>query len=118
MTSNFTLATPVESVIGTWFVEPINLTFEDLCQACGEQAAVMEELIEEGVLDSVAIQLGRNPAHWRFSGLDLSRVKIALRLHHDLEVNFAGAALALHLMDEIERIRSFAPTVSYRSLHD
>jgi hypothetical protein len=33
-------------------------------------------------------------------------VRRALRLQHDLELNLPGAALALELLDEIERLRA------------
>ena len=36
----------------------------------------------------------------------MHRAKVALRLQHDLGINLAGAALALHLMDEMEALRA------------
>jgi chaperone modulatory protein CbpM len=35
----------------------------------------------------------------------LARVQRALRLQHDFGVNLAGAALALDLLEEVERLR-------------
>ncbi len=40
---------------------------------------------------------------WRFSGAALRRARLALRLERDLELNLAGVALALELMEELER---------------
>ncbi|HRP35895.1 MAG TPA: chaperone modulator CbpM, partial [Gammaproteobacteria bacterium] len=31
--------------------------------------------------------------------------QVAMRLHHDLDVNLPGVALALDLLEEIERLR-------------
>ncbi len=50
-------------------------------------------------------RLGREPAHWRFGGASLHRAHAALRLQRDLEINLAGVALALELLDEIESLR-------------
>jgi len=60
------------------------------------------ELVEEGVLAPV----GREPHHWRFSGIHMRRARVALRLQRDLGVNTAGAALALQLLDEVEELRA------------
>ena len=43
---------------------------------------------------------------WHFSGAALRRVRRALRLERDLELNLAGVALALDLMDELEQLRN------------
>lgn len=88
------------------------LTLEDLCRACSAQADIIIELISEGVIDSPETQQHLPSEHWRFTGLHLHRAKVAIRLHRDLGVNFAGAALALQLMDELrvmkEKIRESA----------
>jgi chaperone modulatory protein CbpM len=44
-------------------------------------------------------------AEWRFSGAQLRRARIALRLERDLGVNAAGVALALELLEELEQLR-------------
>ena len=49
-------------------------------------------------------QLGDEQVHWRFSASCLRRARIAQRLECDLGVNLAGAALALELLDEVERL--------------
>ena len=50
--------------------------------------------------------MGRDPEHWRFRGASVRRVRCALRLERDLGVNFAGAALALELLEELEALRA------------
>jgi chaperone modulatory protein CbpM len=59
-------------------------------------------LVDEGVLDPI----GREPHRWRFTGTQLRRATVALRLQRDLGVNRAGAALALQLLDEIETLQA------------
>jgi len=81
------------------------LTLDDLCRACGAQADIISELVSEGVIEITSIESNLPQEHWRFSGVHLHRAKVAMRLHRDLGVNFAGAALALQLMDELEGVK-------------
>jgi len=81
------------------------LTLDDLCRACGAQADIISELVSEGVIEITSIESNLPREHWRFSGVHLHRAKVAMRLHRDLGVNFAGAALALQLMDELEGVK-------------
>jgi chaperone modulatory protein CbpM len=84
--------------------EEVELTLAELCRACGLPAEQVYALVEEGVIDPI----GRSPAHWRFRGISVRRARCALRLERDLGVNFAGAALALDLLDELEMLRARA----------
>jgi chaperone modulatory protein CbpM len=43
---------------------------------------------------------------WRFSMNDLRRIKTALRLQRDLEVNLAGVALVLDLLDQLKELET------------
>ena len=58
-------------------------------------------MVDEGILDPVGADVG----HWRFPGGSIRRVRIVGRLQRELGVNLAGAALALDLMDRVERLR-------------
>jgi chaperone modulatory protein CbpM len=58
-------------------------------------------LVEEGIIEPD----GKELHLWRFSGVSLVRARSALRLQRDLGVNLAGIALALNLMEELERLR-------------
>lgn len=78
------------------------LSLADVCRACAAGAEMISALVDEGVLHPV----GPAPAHWRFTGVHLHRARIAVRLQNDLGVNLAGAALALDLMDELDRLRN------------
>jgi len=82
------------------------LTLSDLCRACGAQVDIIIELISEGVIEITSIDQRLSQEHWRFSGVHLHRAKVAMRLHRDLGVNFAGAALALQLMDDLDQLKS------------
>jgi len=80
--------------------EQTQLTLDDLCHACAIDAQRIIDLVDVGVLEP----LSREPL--QFGGSSLKRARIALRLHHDLDLNLAGAALALDLLDEIDTLRT------------
>jgi len=80
--------------------EQTQLTLDDLCHACAVRAEQIIELVDVGVLEP----LGREP--WEFGGASLQRARLALRLHHDLDIDLAGAALALELLEEINTLRT------------
>ena len=82
--------------------EEIRLTLVELCQA----SRVPEHEIRAWVVEGVLEPQGATPEEWRFVGASLRRARTALRLSRDLEVNLAGIALALDLLDEITALRS------------
>ena len=96
-------------VSGRIVEEEIELTLDELCQACGVDAPWLMTLVEEGILDpqqtphpgvqQIEMQL-------RFSGLCVQRVRTVYRLQRDLGINLAGAALALDLLEEIDALKA------------
>lgn len=82
--------------------EQTQLTLDDLCHACAVHQQRIVELVEFGVLAPE----GSEPARWRFGGASLLRARRAMRLQRDLDIDLAGAALALDLLDEIELLRT------------
>jgi chaperone modulatory protein CbpM len=81
--------------------DSVEFSLTEVCAAC----RVSEELVIEIVAEGIVEPLGRDRAQWRFSGVALTRVQRVLRLQHDFGVNLAGAALALDLLEELERLR-------------
>lgn len=80
----------------------VRITFEELCRACGASRELVIEMVQEGVIEP----LEGSREDWRFHGESLVRARRAIRLVRDLRLNWPGAALALDLLDEIERIKS------------
>jgi len=78
------------------------LTLRELCDACAVTAGYIDELVNEGVLEPVGIE----KSHWYFSGYSLYRVRTAKRLQQDLDINLAGVALALEMLDEVRQLRA------------
>ena len=78
------------------------MTLVELCQACSVHEDDVRVWVSEGVLHPSA-----EPGQpMRFRGASLRRARVAVRLTRDLEVNTAGVALALELLDEIAELRS------------
>ena len=88
-------------ISGVLLDESLEMKTEELCEACSMSSAWVVELVDEGVLEPV----GSVSTEWRFSGASLARAQTARRLQRDLELNMAGIALALDLMDEIRSLR-------------
>jgi chaperone modulatory protein CbpM len=80
----------------------IPLTLVEMCQVC----RVSEEEIRAFVLEGVLEPEGDRPEEWRFAGSSIGRARTAYRISRDLEVNLAGIALALNLLDEIATLRA------------
>jgi chaperone modulatory protein CbpM len=89
------------SLSGEIYEEYAVLSVDDLSRLCAVDRTYIVELVEEGVLEAIEV---RAP-EWRFPGAALRRARTALRLQRDLEINLPGVALALELMEELERLR-------------
>lgn len=87
------------------------VTIDDLCQTCRVDQAVIVSLVDEGVAEPNS----REESPWRFSGTALPLLARAIRLQRDLELNPAGAAFALDLLDEIERLRNQIKLIESRT---
>ncbi|MDF3835969.1 chaperone modulator CbpM [Cupriavidus basilensis] len=82
--------------------EEVQFTLVELTQACQADIDEVVALVEEGVLTPS----GGEARDWRFAGGTLTRARAALRLTRDLEMNTAGTAMVLDLLDQIEALRA------------
>lgn len=94
--------TSISVLVGQVVEDDLELSLAELCRACGAEGAIVEQLVAHGVVEP--LHPGA-PQGWVFAGASLTRVRTAVRLMHDLDVNPAGAALAVDLLDEIERLQ-------------
>jgi chaperone modulatory protein CbpM len=85
---------------GSIFDESAILSIEDLSRMCAVDARHIVEFVEEGVLSVIDVR-----SEWRFTGDALRRARLALRLQRDLELNLAGVALAVELLEELAQLR-------------
>ena len=89
-----------QALSGTIFDESAILSIKDLSRMCNVEERHIVEFVEEGVLNVVEIR-----SEWHFTGDALRRARLALRLERDLELNLAGVALALDLIEELQQLR-------------
>ena len=87
---------------GDIFEEHAVLSVDELCRLCAVERTYIVELVEEGVLNVLQF----HDLEWRFHGAALRRARTAMRLQRDLELNLPGVALALELMEELDRLRN------------
>lgn len=90
-----------EVLTGYVLDETVTLTLTELSGVCrvGEEQII--ELVQEGVIEPEYHQRS-----WTFPSTQLRRAGRAVRLQRDLEVNAAGVALILDLLEEIEELRA------------
>lgn len=80
----------------------IQFTLAQLCQACGCDDQFLIALVADGVL----LPDGDDPQRWHFSGQCLRVTRKALRLARDLEMDTAGVALVLELLQRIDDLNA------------
>ena len=67
---------------------------------------VDEDLIAEYVEEGILQPKGRSRKSWQFSQSNLRYALKARRLQRDLEINLAGVAVIIGLMEELESLRT------------
>lgn len=87
---------------GSVVEEESYLTLTELCHA----SSATEDHVIAWVFEGVLAPIGDLPRDWQFTGQSLRRTRLALSFARDLEINPAGVALALDLLDEIAVLRA------------
>jgi len=77
------------------------LSFSEVCLQTGVAEGTVFKIVELGIIEPI----GATPDEWLFSPTILVVTKKAVRLHRDLKVDWAGIALAIELLDEVEKLR-------------
>jgi chaperone modulatory protein CbpM len=92
-----------DSLLTGHLVEEIEaMTLSELAAHCACDEQWIIELVEEGIIDPT----GTMQTAWRFSGVCLLRARTAQRLQQDLNINIAGIALVIDLMDEVDALQA------------
>lgn len=89
-------------IAGVLIEKAQSLTLEEFCSAMHTQPHIVIEMIQFQLIQPQ----GKTPAEWRFDSISLKRGKIAISFYRDLEINMAGIALALELLDKIEDLQN------------
>lgn len=78
------------------------LSFEEICLACQAPPEFVIQLVEYGTLEPAGYSIDS----WCFYPEDLRILRVAMHLYHDLEINHAGIALIMDMMQELAELRS------------
>jgi len=78
------------------------LTLEEICHACHVTPDFIQEMMEHGAIEPKGFSLET----WRFEASHLHRVRTAAHLHQDLEINSAGVALVLDMLDQMAEMQA------------
>ena len=95
--------TPKQTLTGLILDEDCLFTLDEMSNACSVRMEYIIELVDEGIVEPTELQ--REQQQWSFTGKNLLRARKARRLQHDLDINLAGAALVLDMLEEIEQLR-------------
>jgi len=90
------------TLTGSLLEELDEMTLDELAGMCSCKVDWIVELVEEGVIEP----RGRDHTEWRFTGSCLLRTRTALRLYQDLNINVAGIALVIELMEEVDELQA------------
>jgi chaperone modulatory protein CbpM len=88
-------------ITGILVEETTTITFEEVCCRYHIPKALLQDLIEYGLFNNQTTQINQI----RFDQKALKTMETAFRLHKDLEINLAGVALALELLEEMDNMR-------------
>lgn len=77
--------------------DQLEISLQQLSRRCCTDADRIIAMVNEGIIEPE----GENKHAWRFSYTSVETVTKVRRLQRDLDVNLAGAALALHLLERI-----------------
>lgn len=83
--------------------EDEQISLAELCRGCALPAEQVIMMIDYGIIEPMEAT-GRS-FHWQFTADCLPRLQTAIRLQRDLEINLAGIAVALDLLDEVKTLR-------------
>ena len=95
--------TPKQTLSGLILDEDCLFTLDEMSTACSVCTEYIIELVDEGIVEPAELQCEQQ--QWSFTGKSLLRARKARRLQHDLDINLAGAALVLDMLEEIEQLR-------------
>jgi chaperone modulatory protein CbpM len=66
---------------------------------------ISNDILSDMVSWGIASPSGATPERWLFSQDDYDRIGSASRFNKDLDINIPGAAMALQLLEELDRMR-------------
>ena len=89
-------------LIGVLIEETTTISFSEVCRKYNIPKELLIEMIEQGLFPNQTTQIEQVALDQKA----LRRLESAFRLHRDLGINMPGVALALELLEEIEKMHS------------
>jgi chaperone modulatory protein CbpM len=89
-------------LIGVLIEETTTYSFREVCHKYQIPKELLIEMIEQGLFPNQPTE----PEQIALDQKALHRIESAFRLHKDLGINLPGVALALELLEEIEKMRN------------
>ncbi len=80
----------------------VKLTVSELCESVQISEDMLIEIVSQGIVEPK----GASPASWQFDDSMLNILKRAVRLREELDIEWAGIALALDLLDELDQLKT------------
>ena len=84
-----------------------NNIYYTLQAVCFTYRLSREEVVEM-VSWGIANPIGLDPQRWLFPQKDYDRIGNAIRFNQEMGINIPGAALAIELLDDLEKIRKIS----------
>lgn len=83
----------------------MHLSTQEICRLSNINTQTVIEIVEYGIIQPEDNGSRKRPEEWTFDPHVVSTAKKAVRLHDDLEIDWAGIALAIELLEELENLR-------------
>lgn len=80
----------------------LHLRTREVCQSVN----IPEDLLRDCVAQGIIAPIGASPIDWLFDANMVGTLRRALRLQRELEIDWAGVAVALDLLKELDELRS------------
>ena len=87
-------------ISGTTLRIEMHLSGAELAMAAGISRAGLARLVRLGLVEPIA------PGASQFAAVTVARLRRMVRLHDDLGVNFAAAALVVDLLERLDRLET------------
>ncbi len=80
----------------------VQFSLREFCQCAELPEESLLQIVEHGIIEPS----GPTPEQWLFDAGALATARRAMRLQRELDIEWAGIALALQLLGELEQLRA------------
>lgn len=85
----------------------LQLNTIEVCQLINTDIETITEIVAYGIVSPITKnEADSDPSFWVFKPQVITTLKKAIRLHNDLELDWAGIAFAIDLISDLEQLRN------------